>query len=62
MIQFPKIPRFTRHDAETAGVVFGAGFLASLSQSDSLTRAAILAALSAGLTAVVHRFLKPPKD
>lgn len=57
----PRIPRVNRHDLETGGIAFGAGFLASLSQSDSLSRAALTAALSAGLTAVSHKFLKLPK-
>lgn len=59
---FPKIPKISAHDWETGGVAFGAGFLASLSQSDSFSRAALIAALSAGLTAVSHKFLKLPKD
>lgn len=57
-MKLPKIPRFNRHDLQTGAVVFGAGFLASLSQSNSFTRAAIVAALSAGLSAVAHKFLK----
>lgn len=56
-----QLPKITSHDLETGGVAFGAGFLASLSQSDSFSRAAFIAALSAGLTAVSHLFLRTPK-
>jgi hypothetical protein len=61
-VTFPKLPKITLHDVETGGVAFGAGFLASLSQSASFTTAALVAALSAGLTAVAHKFLKTPPE
>lgn len=54
------LPKISRHDIETGLVAFGAAFLASLSQSGSFTRAALVAALSAGLTAVSHALLKSP--
>lgn len=62
MFQIPKLPKITAHDLETGGIAFGAGFLASLSQSSSFTTAAFVAAASAGLTAVGHKFLKTPPE
>jgi hypothetical protein len=43
---------FTKRAAEQAAVAFVGGFAASLVASDSLTRAAVVAGLSAGARAV----------
>lgn len=47
----------TRHDIETILIVFVAAMCSALSQSASFDTAALFSAVSAGLTAVAHKFL-----
>jgi len=51
------LPKFTKHDLQTAGVIFLTAFAGAVVKGGSISTALILSAAIAGVSAVVHTYL-----
>lgn len=51
------LPKFTRHDVETAAVVFIAAFGSALAKGGSVNKSLLFSAITAGISAVIHTYL-----
>jgi hypothetical protein len=51
------LPKITKHDIETAGVIFFAAFVSTLLKGGSVTQSLLISAVGAGLAALAHTYL-----
>jgi hypothetical protein len=50
-------PKFTRHDLDTAAVIFFAAFVSTLLKGGSASQSLLISAVGAGIGALAHTYL-----